>query len=85
MKQTRCGAFGMVGNVGHFWSYLLNSFPEMLDFLASVEELERDDFVNVIEVMYEHYFEANQTFKCQLNNVVTDRCGKCGCSSVKNS
>jgi len=61
--------------VGHFWHYLLNSFPEMLDFLASVDEQERDDFVNVIEVMYEHYFDTNQSFKCQLNNVVTDRCG----------
>lgn len=36
--------------VGHFWQYLVNSFPETLDFLASVSERERDEFVNVIEV-----------------------------------
>jgi len=59
--------------VGHFWSYLLSSFPEMIDFLASVEENERNEFVNVIEVMYEHYFDTNAIFKCQLNDVVTDR------------
>uniref|UniRef100_A0A7S3QS60 TRP C-terminal domain-containing protein n=3 Tax=Dunaliella tertiolecta TaxID=3047 RepID=A0A7S3QS60_DUNTE len=58
---------------GHFWAYLINSFPEMLDFLASVEEVDRNEFVNVIDVMYEHYFDSAQTYKCQLNSVITDR------------
>uniref|UniRef100_A0A6S8Q6W5 Uncharacterized protein n=1 Tax=Dunaliella tertiolecta TaxID=3047 RepID=A0A6S8Q6W5_DUNTE len=59
--------------VGHFWSYLISSFPEMLDFLASVEEEDRNDFLNVIEVMYEHYFDTANTYKVQLNSIITER------------
>ncbi|KAF5839329.1 hypothetical protein DUNSADRAFT_1106 [Dunaliella salina] len=59
--------------VGHFWHYLINSFPEMLDFLASVDEEDRNEFVDVIEVMFVHYFDTASNYKCQLNNVVSER------------
>eukprot|EP00983_Pelagomonas_calceolata_P059014 1145748-Pelagomonas_calceolata.AAC.3 len=41
--------------------------------VASVDEEDRNEFVNVIEVMYEHYFDTANTYKCQLNNIITDR------------
>lgn len=38
-----------------------------------MDEKERNEFVNVIEVMYQHYFDTEKSFRCQLNTVVTDK------------
>lgn len=61
--------------IGVFWRFLLSNFPEMLDYLVSVDEEQREHFQQFIEVMYEHFFDTGSELRCQLNTVVSERCG----------
>ena len=59
--------------IARFWRYLLANFPEVLDYLLSVDEEQRNAFSTFIDVMYEHFFESSDDQQSQLYQVVSSR------------
>ncbi|GLI60514.1 hypothetical protein VaNZ11_002518, partial [Volvox africanus] len=58
---------------GRFWRYLLSNFPEMIDFLVSVQHEEREDFNRFIESMYEYFFDTREQHKHQVYYYVNNK------------
>lgn len=59
--------------VGRFWRYLLQNFPETIDFLASVEQQQRDHFNGFVEALYESFFDSSDEFRVQLFGIIKVR------------
>ena len=59
--------------IARFWRYLLANFPEVLDYLLSVDDEQRNAFSTFIDVMYEHFFESGEENHSQLYQVVSAR------------
>ncbi|KAG1675594.1 hypothetical protein FOA52_014182 [Chlamydomonas sp. UWO 241] len=56
--------------IGKFWRHLTTDFPETLDYLATVDAEQRENFNRFIEVMYTEFFDTDASMERQLNHVV---------------
>ena len=58
--------------VGRFWRFLLRNFPEILDYLATVNHEQREHFNRFIETMYIDFFDSADEHSHQLNHIVNE-------------
>ena len=58
--------------VGRFWRFLLRNFPEILDYLATVNHQQREHFNRFIETMYIDFFDSADEHSHQLNHIVNE-------------
>ncbi|GAX76166.1 hypothetical protein CEUSTIGMA_g3610.t1 [Chlamydomonas eustigma] len=56
-----------------FWRYMLHSFPETIDYLATVDLSHREHFSEYIEVMYQYFFETKDEVQHQLHDIINDK------------
>lgn len=73
MHPTSEVSYLSLKKVGRFWRYLLQNFPETIDFLASVEQQQRDHFNGFVESLYESFFDSGDEFRVQLFGVIKVR------------
>jgi hypothetical protein len=64
----------MVWQVGRFWRDFLQHFPELIDFLASVDSSTREHFKeSVINSLYDEYYDTREGSSKQLNDFIRHR------------